>query len=386
MWKTVRKMIANPFIITGEYISKDYFCDRDFETGVITSNILNGRNTVLISPRRMGKTGLISHVLNQDEIKNNYRSFTIDLYSTSSLAEMVMMLSKEIIQKNKSKGEKTLTSFIQVVKSLRPGAKIDPVSGELKFDLSLGEITQPSNSIEEIFDYLEQQEQPCIVAIDEFQQIADYLEKNALALLRTHIQKIKNTWFIFSGSNRRMMEKLFNSPSEPFYQSCCPLYLGVIDKDEYYNFASKHFANDGRTISKECFDLIYNTFEGHTWYVQRILNELYAQIKSSPITTDDVVYVLDYVTRLSARDIKEQFQSLSYNQKQLLIAIAKEGKASGITSMSFIKRHSLKSPSTVQSAAKALYDNEVITKEDDAYLIYNRLFALWIRKKYTTEQ
>lgn len=386
MWKTVRKMIANPFIITGEYISKDYFCDRDFETGVITSNILNGRNTVLISPRRMGKTGLISHVLNQDEIKNNYRSFTIDLYSTSSLAEMVMMLSKEIIQKNKSKGEKTLTSFIQVVKSLRPGAKIDPVSGELKFDLSLGEITQPSNSIEEIFDYLEQMEKPCIVAIDEFQQIADYPEKNALALLRTHIQKIKNTWFIFSGSNRRMMEKLFNSPSEPFYQSCCPLYLGVIDKDEYYNFASKHFANDGRTIPKECFDLIYNTFEGHTWYVQRILNELYAQIKSSPITTDDVVYVLDYVTRLSARGIEEQFHSFSYNQKQLLIAIAKEGKANGITSMSFIKRHSLKSPSTVQSAAKALYDNEVITKEDDAYLIYNRLFALWIRKKYTTEQ
>lgn len=386
MWKTVRKMIANPFIITGEYISKDYFCDRDFETGVITSNILNGRNTVLISPRRMGKTGLISHVLNQDEIKNNYRSFTIDLYSTSSLAEMVMMLCKEIIQKNKSKGEKTLTSFIQVVKSLRPGAKIDPVSGELKFDLSLGEITQPSNSIEEIFDYLEQQEQPFIVAIDEFQQIADYPEKNALVLLRTHIQKIKNTWFIFSGSNRRMMEKLFNSPSEPFYQSCCPLYLGVIDKDEYYNFASKHFANDGRTIPKECFDLIYNTFEGHTWYVQRILNELYAQIKSSPITTDDVVYVLDYVTRLSARGFEEQIHSFSYNQKQLLIAIAKEGKASGITSMSFIKRHSLKSPSTVQSAAKALYDNEVITKEDDAYLIYNRLFALWIRKKYTTEQ
>lgn len=386
MWKTVRKMIANPFIITGEYISKDYFCDRDFETGVITSNILNGRNTVLISPRRMGKTGLISHVLNQDEIKNNYRSFTIDLYSTSSLAEMVMMLSKEIIQKNKSKGEKTLTSFIQVVKSLRPGAKIDPVSGELKFDLSLGEITQPSNSIEEIFDYLEQQEQPCIVAIDEFQQIADYPEKNALALLRTHIQKIKNTWFIFSGSNRRMMEKLFNSPSEPFYQSCCPLYFGVIDKEEYYNFASKHFANDGRTIPKECFDLIYNTFEGHTWYVQRILNELYAQIKSSPISTDDVVYVLDYVTRLSSRGFEEQFHLLSYNQKQLLIAIAKEGKASGITSMSFIKRHSLKSPSTVQSAAKALYDNEVITKEDDAYLIYNRLFALWIRKKYTTEQ
>lgn len=384
--KNTEDMTTNPFIITGEYISKEYFCDRDFETGVITSNILNGRNTVLISPRRMGKTGLISHVLNQDNIINNYRTFTIDLYSTSSLAEMVMMLSKEIIQKNKSIGEKTLTSFIQVVKSLRPGAKIDPVTGELKFDLSLGDITQPSNSIEEIFGYLGQLDKPCVVAIDEFQQIADYPESNALAFLRTHVQRTKHTWFIFSGSNRRMMDKLFNSPSEPFYQSCCPLYLDVIDKNVYYDFVSRHFSNNGRTLPKECFELIYNTFEGHTWYVQRILNELYAQTGSGPsISVKNIEDVIDYVTRLSARGFEEQFHAMSYSQKQLLIAIAKEGKAKGITSMAFVKKHSLKSPSTVQSAANALYDNEVITKENDAYSIYNRLFSLWICKKYSIE-
>ena len=378
-------MKRNPFIITGEYISDKYFCDRDFETGVIVSNILNGRNTVLISPRRMGKTGLISHALNQDSIKDGYRSFMIDLYSTSSLAEMVMMLSKEIVQKNRSKGEKALASFIQVVKSLRPGAKIDPLTGELKFDLSLGEITQPSNSVEEIFEYLEHSETPCIVAIDEFQQIADYPEKNALAFLRTHVQKCRNTWFIFSGSNRRMMDKLFNSPSEPFYQSCCPLYLDVIDKDAYYDFAAGHFRDAGRELTRDCFDLIYDTFEGHTWYVQRILNEMYAQTNlGTVLKPEHVAMVLDYVTKLGARGFEENFHSLSYTQKELLVAIAKEGKASGITSMAFVRKHSLKSPSTVQSAAKALYESEVITKEGESYMVYNRLFAIWIRRQYST--
>ncbi len=378
-------MKNNPFIITGEYISSEYFCDRDFETGVIVSNILNGRNTVLISPRRMGKTGLISHVLNQDNVRNDYQSFVIDLYSTSSLAEMVMMLSKEIVQKNQSKGEKALTTFIQVVKSLRPGAKIDQVTGELKFDLSLGEITQPSNSLEEIFEYMENSEKPCIVAIDEFQQIADYPEKNALALLRTHVQRCRNTWFIFSGSNRRMMDKLFNSPSEPFYQSCCPLYLDVIDKDAYYDFAARHFNKAKRELTRGCFDQIYDTFEGHTWYVQRILNEMYAQTDlGTELLPKHVGAVLDYVTKLNARGFEENFHSLSYAQKQLLVAIAKEGKAHGVTSMAFVKKHSLKGPSTVQSAAKALYENEVITKEGEDYMVYNRLFAIWIRKKYST--
>ena len=102
----------NPFIITGEYISSEYFCDRERETSTIESNVVNGRNTVLISSRRMGKTGLISHFLSQPRINAGYRSFLIDLYSTNSLQEMVMMLSREIIRKSKTTGERFLESFV----------------------------------------------------------------------------------------------------------------------------------------------------------------------------------------------------------------------------------------------------------------------------------
>ena len=178
-----------------------------------------------------------------------------------------------------------------------------------------------------------------------------------------------------------MMEKLFNSPSEPFYQSCVPLYLEAIDEDAYFSFAEKHFHNAGRSLTEECFDELYKTFDGHTWYVQRILNEMYAS-NEAVLTPVQYHEALDYVIKLGEKAFEEQFRTYSNSQKQLLIAIAKEGKADAITSMAFVRRHALKSPSTVQSSARQLYDAEVITREDNSYYISNRLFSMWIRENY----
>ena len=91
---------------------------------------------------------------------------------------------------------------------------------------------------------------------------------------------------------------------------------------------------------------------------------------------------LDYVIKLGVKAFEEQFRTYSNSQKQLLIAIAKEGKAAAITSMSFVRKHALKSPSTVQSSARQLYDAEVITREENSYYISNRLFSMWIRENY----
>ena len=111
----------NPFIITADYQGPEYFCDREQETKVLEDNIRNGRNTVLISSRRMGKSGLVAHVFGRDFVQTNFKTFSIDLYPTSSLAEMVLMLAKAITGPLKSKEEKILDSFLGIVKSLRPG-------------------------------------------------------------------------------------------------------------------------------------------------------------------------------------------------------------------------------------------------------------------------
>ena len=373
----------NPFIISNEYVSEEYFCDRKFESKVLVDNILNGRNTVLISIRRMGKSGLISHCFNKSSISKSYTTFFVDLYSTSSLSEMVSLMGKEILDSLKGKGEKVIDSFITTVKSLVAGITIDPVTGQPTLNISIGNIQKPDQTLKEIFEYLEKSARPCVVAIDEFQQIADYPETNVVALLRTYVQKCKQTQFIFSGSKRRMMDKLFNAPSEPFYQSCTNLYLEAIDKDIYYRFASEKFRTAGKTLCEECFNRMYNALEGHTWYIQRLLNEMYANTgKGETAGIDELNAAMQHIHRLDRRSYEESIQQLTNPQKQLLIAIAKDVKAKEIMASDFIRKHGLKSASSVQSAARSLYEAETITRETDTYFVTNRFLGFWLMERY----
>ena len=373
----------NPFIITADYYGPEYFCDRQDETEALESNIANGRNTVLISSRRMGKSGLIAHVFNRSFVKSNFKTFSIDLYPTSSLAEMILLLAKEITGPLKSKGQTLLESFLGIVKSLRPGFKVDPVTGQFVFDLSLGEIVRPVDSLKEIFQYLEGSEVPCLVSMDEFQQIAEYPDKNVLELLRTYVQKCKRTWFIFAGSDRRMMEKLFNNPSEPFYMSCSPLYLDAIQYDNYLAFARQHFEAAGKSLQEESFKQVYELFDGHTWYVQRLMNEMFAWTKPGEVADAQMAAdALTFVIKTYARTFQEQMSSYPEAQKQLLIAIAKDGKAEQVTSVAFCKKHSIKSPSTVQSALRVLHDKGIVRRDGNSYSVTNRLLGIWLAREY----
>ena len=373
----------NPFIITSDYLGSEYFCDRVEETNILERNIQNGRNTVLISSRRMGKSGLIAHVFNRDFVKTYFKTFSIDLFPTSSLPEMILLLAKEITGSLKNKGTKMLESFLSIVKSLRPGFKLDAVTGQFVFDISLGEIVRPVDSLEEIFKYLEESDMPCLVAIDEFQQIAEYPERNVIGLLRTYVQKCKHTRFVFAGSDRRMMEKLFNNPSEPFYMSCSPLYLDAIPYEQYLNFAKKHFEAAGKSLQDDCFERVYKLFEGHTWYVQRLLNELYAWTPSGEEASSAIVpEVLNYVIKTYARTFEEQVNTFPEAQKQLLIAIAKEGKAEQVTSVAFCKKHALKSPSTVQSALRVLHDKGIVARAENTYFLTNRFLGIWLAEAF----
>ena len=373
----------NPFIITADYYGPEYFCDRQAETEALESNIANGRNTVLISSRRMGKSGLIAHVFNRAFVKSNFKTFSIDLYPTSSLAELILLLAKEITGPLKSKGQSLLESFLGIVKSLRPGFKVDPVTGQFVFDLSLGEIVKPVDSLKEIFQYLEGSEVPCLVSMDEFQQIAEYPDNNVLELLRTYVQKCKHTWFIFAGSDRRMMEKLFNNPSEPFYMSCSPLYLDAIQYENYLAFARHHFEAAGKSLQEESFKQVYELFDGHTWYVQRLMNEMFAWTKPGEVADAQMASnALTFVIKTYARTFQEQMSSYPEAQKQLLIAIAKDGQAQQVTSVAFCKKHSMKSPSTVQSALRVLHDKGVVRKDGTTYSVTNRLFGIWLAMAY----
>ena len=186
--------MMNPFVV-GRYVSDKYFCDREGETSFLIKQIENGRNVALISPRRLGKTGLIQHLFHQESIEKNYHAFFVDIYATTSLTEFVYLLGKAIYDELKPKKTVWTERFFQIITSLRAGFKLDMVTGEPSFDIGLGDIQAPQTTLDEIFAYLETADKPCIVAIDEFQQIGGYEEKNVEALLRTKIQQCKQTMF-----------------------------------------------------------------------------------------------------------------------------------------------------------------------------------------------
>ncbi len=376
------KKVRNPFITSG-YISAEYFCDREKESREVIRTVTNGNNLTIISPRRMGKTGLILHCFHSKEIKENYNTFFVDIYDTGNLKEFVFKLGKEIFETLKPQGRKFIDHFFAVISSLRPAFKLDPTTGDPSFDIGIGKIQEPTFTLEEIFKYLESADKPCIVAIDEFQQIAKYQEKNMEAILRTHIQHCSNTGFIFAGSQRHLMHNIFFTSSRPFYQSVSLLQLNAIDEGKYIDFVISHFLNGDKNISAELIKQVYHQFEGHTWYMQSIFNELYSLIeKGEKCTIELVKEAIENKIASYEPLFQNTLNLLPEKQKELLYAIAKDGKAKELTSGAFVMKHGLLSASSVQTAAMQLLNKDIITSENRVYQIYNRFFGLWLAKVY----
>ena len=378
--------MENPFYITG-IIPEPYFCDRVKETSWMVRTLENKAHILLTSPRRMGKTQLVRHVFEQPSIKDNYYTFCTDIYPTTSLHEFVLFLSKEIYSVLVPKGKAAIDKFLAGIHSLAGSFGYDPINSTPTFDIKLGDIHSPELTLDEIFGYLEQADKPCVFAIDEFQQITQYPEKNVEAILRTHIQKMNNCLFIYAGSNRHVLENMFNSAAKPFYNSAEQLYLDRIPKDIYTDFAEEQFAKADRKIAPEAASLVYDLFEGHTYYVHNVLHNAFAyQDDSKIVDEDDIHKTLNDILEEKGHTFASLMSQLNYQQKETLIAIAKEGKASGVTSTAFVKKHTLKSPSSVQYAISSLLEKQLLTYQNDGrtkvYSIPDRFLGMWICQTY----
>ncbi len=372
----------NPFVV-GKYVSDNYFCDRVKETEFLRKQILNGRDVALISPRRMGKSGLIQHFFNQSSIREEYYVFFVDIYSTTSLAEFVYLFGKEIYEQLKPQKTQWKEKFFQVISSFRVGFKLDAMSGAPSFDLGLGDIHAPQSTLDEIFNYIDEADKPCIIAIDEFQQIGEYPEKNVEALLRTQIQRCKKAQFIFSGSKRHLMNNMFNSPSKPFYQSVISMGLDPIPMDEYAKFALRMFEQRGKGLDVDIVNAVWRQFDGYTWYVQMVMNELFSMTeKGSQCDKTMIADAYANIIHVQESSYKNILSQLAPRQKVVLQAIAKEGNACNITSAKFIGKYNLGTASSVQAAVKSLVNNDLITVENGIYRVSDYFFSTWLAKDY----
>ena len=365
----------NPFVVVG-YNGPEYFCDREKETAKLIAAIENDRNVTLIAPRRYGKTGLLHHINRM--MPTEYVGVYLDIFALKSLAEFAKAFAAAVVGTLDTPVEKTMATVARFFKSCRP--TITPQEDGLpKFSFDIVP-HKAEESIAETFAYLKKRDRRIVIAIDEFQQILDFPEKGTEAMLRSYVQDVPWVRFIFAGSRHHLMGEMFLSAKHPFYQSTDIMSLDVIGPEAYAAFARRHFESAGQKFSEDAFAALYKRFDGITWYVQSVLNRIWQQGEGF-VSAGQIGEVVSELVEDRAMVFRDLYFSQNESSQRLLSAIAVDGSAKGVFSGEFLTRHGLSATSSVRSALKVLQDKDLVYRTDDGYVVYDRIFGEWLRRK-----
>ena len=364
--------LKNPFLTRG-YAGSEYFCDREEETRRLISAFENDRDVTLIAPRRFGKTGLIHHTFSQ--LPEEYTGIYLDIFSTRTLSEFTSLFASAVIGALDTKVENALSAVSRFFRSCRP--TITPQEdGMPKFSFEIAQ-SVAEVTLKEVFAYLKSKNCRAVVAIDEFQQVAEYPEKGVEALLRSEIQFLPNVRFVFAGSRKHMMEEMFVSPKRPFYQSTQIMSLREIPCDIYSDFAGRFFKEAGRRFSSEAFAYAYSRFEGITWYIQAVMNRIWESGEDF-VERGLVDTAIDSLVGDNELVFNDLLRSQSLGSQMMLRAIAKEGVVPMPTSGAFVAASGLRAASSAAFALNDLKNRDLVYETNIGWTVYDRLFGIWL--------
>ena len=372
-------MLDNPFILE-PFKSKEFFCDREQETEEIIRNIVNGRNTTLISPRRLGKTGLIFRIF--EEIKNRnlpYETIYADISDTLSVEDFIRVLSNAVVAKLKN--HQRITAFFRALRSIRPLLGLDPITGAPQVSFTFADDNQKLSTLNDVMGYMEAYPQKIVFAIDEFQQIREYDGVDMEAVLRKHIQHLHNVRFIYCGSKKHTMTDMFTNAKKPFYESTSFCYLTKLPVPVYAAFIREKFESAGKSIDSESIEFILQWTKVHTYYTQRLCNEVFA-VTGNKVDRDDINKSIQTILDSERERFREIRRLITKAQWKMLCAISAEDNVRQITSSTFLSKYGISSGPTALRNIKALIDKELILSNSDedgtSYSVYNVFLSRYL--------
>ncbi len=315
------------------------------------------------------------------QLPAGWKGIYVDILERENLNQFLNLLTTSLlhsIPEKSSFGKKTWN----FIKSLRPVINFDALTGypQATFESRPKEV---ETNIHSIFQFIENQNFKTVIAVDEFQQILNYPEKNTDAWLRTRIQQMKNTVFIFSGSQQHLKNELFSSPKRPFFRSTQMIKLEKIDLNIYQKFIIEQFSKYKKKISASDAAEILEWCNNHTYYVQQLCNRLFAS--TSPKTVASGWQQQAYSLLKEQETVFFYYRNLlTIPQWQLLKAIAAERIVYQPTSMDFITKHSLGTSATVLRSLKSLTGFELVYQDFDIegrsyYSVYDVFFQRWVK-------
>lgn len=373
-------MEKKPFIF-GVATSDENFTDRKKETERLLLNFRHGVNTILISPRRWGKTSLVQKVcrlVQSDKLKVVY----LDIFSCRSDKDFYDAFAAAVLKQTSSKLDEWLENVKLFLSRISPKISMgtDPMTD---FSISL-DMNPKSNDIEEILQLPEKiaQKKGCniVVCIDEFQQIAEFKDsKTFQKRLRTVWQLQNSVSYCLFGSKKHLMNELFEKKSLPFYKFGDAIYLSKIGTSDWIEYICGRFEATGKHISKELAERICQMVDNHSSYVQQLSWLVWIHTNETATEQDlELAYqdILDQNTPL----FEKQTESLSTYQMNFLRAVI-DGVSSEFASQEVLQKYQLGSSANVSTVKRALVKKELIEIEKKQVIIPDPVMKEWLKRE-----
>lgn len=367
--------------IYGMSVEGKNFTDRELETKRLQLNFENGMNSILISPRRIGKTSLVKKVKSLTEGKERIVVF-MDIYKCRSEYEFYEKFASSVIQATSTKMDQMVRTAKEFIMSITPKITYSPDPGT-EYTLSLG-ITPKTNTPEEILDLPERIAQKkgiqMVVCIDEFQQIGEMPDSLTIQkTIRSVWQHHRNVCYCLFGSKQHLMNNLFYSRKMPFYQFGDMFFLKKIPTEKWVPFITSRFKDAGKQISEKLAERICQTVDNYSSYVQQLAWNVLV-VSDSIVTEQTFQEGLEATFAQVTPFFVELTANLTTYQMNLLRAIC-SGFHEDFGKKNVTSHYDLGSRSNLVKLKKALIEREIIEQTEDGLFISDPLFERWFKRE-----
>ena len=371
--------------IFGTAVSDYNFIGREKETQRLMANFTEGINTILISPRRIGKTSLVKHVKKMLDSRQDVIVVYLDMFACKTEYEFYNALSAAVLKQTASHAEKWMEYAKEFLVRLTPKLTFSP-EANTDFSLSLG-ITPKTHTPDEVLNLAEEiarkRGKRIVICIDEFQQLGELPDTLTVQKrLRTIWQHQQMTSYCLFGSKQHLMSNIFQRRNMPLYQFGDMIFLGLIDTTRWVDYIVEHFADRNRHISRELAQRLCEQVENYSSYVQQLAWLLFSRLNEGETATEPQL-------ELSVNDLLDANETLFMQQVEPLtsyqmnfLRVVAAGRHSGFGEKEIREDFNLGSPANITRLKKALVHKDLIEIQGRGQLYFtDPVFRLWIQRR-----
>ncbi len=374
--------MKNPFVYGG-VIGADAFCNRKRELADVTRAMQNGQKLFVYAERRMGKTSLVRLALDKLPEKQWFVAY-VDLWPTDGATSFATATAKAIAESMSSTAERMLDSAKRYFARLLPSLTVDE-AGKPVITFGIRSAAEPGPELEEALAaparIAAERKRNVVVVFDECQQILEYGDDMVERRLRSVIQHHKDVSYIFLGSRKHLIQRMFLDKARPLYRSAGHYPLGTIDVKDWLPFIQTRFSKARKRINNDRIRSICGLTEGHPFYTQHLCHVLWELCAPRfTVSEDSIQSAVRVVLERESYAYATLWESLAMNQRRFLRGLAHETGDVKPFGSRFTRRWGLRSASNAQRAVEGLLERDVVDRANGTYTIVDRFFRIWVQR------